>query len=90
MLTWYSTEGCDPTGGGGMTANETTPELGEVANSVLAFGTVIEVSPPVLGIRRFTVEDRFGSVLSANRFDVWVHCGEGGGVPEEVKYRIVG
>lgn len=89
VLTWYSTEGCDPTGGGGMTANETTPGWGEVANSVLPFGTVIEVSPPIMGRRRFVVEDRFGSQQAANRFDVWAHCGDGASVPSTVRYRIV-
>lgn len=89
VLTWYSTEGCDSSGGGGSTAMGTVPRFGEVANSVLAFGTKIEVSPPIMGLRIFRVEDRFGSTLAANRFDVWVHCGTGGSVPATVRYRIV-
>jgi hypothetical protein len=72
--TYYS-YGCDPTGGGSMTANETPVHFGEVANSILPFGTKIHLEPAVLGQHDFVVEDRFGSQLDETRIDIWLPCG---------------
>lgn len=86
--TYYQTEGCDATGGGGTTASGDTPYFGEVANSALPLGTKIWIEPAIKGRHRFVVLDRFGSQQPAGRLDVWIHCGES--IPNPwVRFRVI-
>jgi len=70
--TAYSTEGCDASGGGGMTSLGTTPRFGEVANNFLPLGTKIYFPKAIYGKHYFTVEDHIGW---GSQLDIWVHCG---------------
>jgi 3D (Asp-Asp-Asp) domain-containing protein len=74
--TYYSPGQCDSTGGGMETADGSEVYWGEVANSVLAFGTKIHITPAIKGKRDFVVHDRFGSEQPLGRFDIWVPCGD--------------
>jgi 3D (Asp-Asp-Asp) domain-containing protein len=89
MATYYQTEGCDASGGGGTTAMGTAPHFGEVANSVLPLGTRIWVEPAIKGRHEFRVEDRFGGQQEAGRLDVWIHCGEEIPNPTE-RFHVIG
>jgi 3D (Asp-Asp-Asp) domain-containing protein len=70
--TAYSTEGCDASGGGGMTSMGTTPYFGEVANNFLPLGTKIYFPKAIYGRHEFRVEDHIGW---GSQLDIWVHCG---------------
>jgi len=70
--TAYSTEGCDSSGGGSLTAMGTKAYFGEVANNFLPLGTKIHFTRSIFGRRNFRVEDRIGW---GSELDIWLHCG---------------